>query len=417
MKHIVRWFLVFMILYHVIHTFFWYGLSVIDPFLLSVSKDIVWLLLVAACGIMYWKEIPRFLQQRKIPLLLFVWLLLRSIFLSLQHNIWRDMIMVGIKYDIYPLLIFVTALFLWSVCSFSVYKTKEILLSAISWRRKIAWFILVLGLLIQLLKWLFPDIFSVFGYGAVGDYVLGQHPPLYYRTWPGGVMRLQWLFSGPNNYGFMLVSYFSLLIWYMVILWKQWRRWLLVVVYSASVVWTLSRWVWVGIAAQSFLLILFFRPQWKKYLLLIVVMILVAMFAVANLKVGSTTAHLAAWFSGRDAFIVQPWWYGLASAGPAVHRDAIYLPENHYLQLLLDIGIPWFFLRFGVLGSIFWKLRKRRDDVKKHYQIIVFLFFVWCIWLLIEWLFLHVFEDSMVNYLFFVPFGIAVWSSFWRLSP
>ena len=59
----------------------------------------------------------------------------------------------------------------------------------------------------------------------------------------------------------------------------------------------------------------------------------------------STLAHLAAWGEGWEAFVQQPLGYGLGAAGPAVHFSGIYLPENHYLQLLLDLG---------TIGTVLW---------------------------------------------------------------
>lgn len=106
-------------------------------------------------------------------------------------------------------------------------------------------YVLVIGLIWQLGKLLAPDFFARFGYGPVGDYLVGEAPPLYYRTGPGGVMRLQGIFAGPNNYGYFLVGRCSLLVWYISQHWSDLaRRPRLVslsVVYLVSLIWTLSR--------------------------------------------------------------------------------------------------------------------------------------------------------------------------------
>ena len=187
----------------------------------------------------------------------------------------------------------------------------------------------------------------------------------------------------------------------------RWFMKFLFILYVFSLLWTISRGAWLGVGVQVFLLIWFFKPQRKRYLGWIVLVWVVLMVWVSWMKSGSTIGHGLAWQEWCEAFLANPWWYGLGSAGPAVHRDGIYLPENHYLQILLDIGIPWLLLWLGVLGSIVYKTIDYRLQITGNNVYIVLLIF-WLIGLLVEGLFLHVFEDSMVNYMFLVVLGISL---------
>lgn len=105
--------------------------------------------------------------------------------------------------------------------------------------------------------------------------------------------------------------------------------------------------------------------------------------------------------------------YGLGSSGPAVHHSGQFLPENFYLQILLDIGtvgfLLWCSLMF-LIGKQQYRLRQlitlANEDQYKIYQIFL-AFQKGFLALLVIAMFLHVFEDSMVNYLFFVGYGVA----------
>jgi len=65
--------------------------------------------------------------------------------------------------------------------------------------------IIVVGLMRQLSKMLWPELFYQIGYASFGDRVFGKNPPLYYLTGPDGYARLSGIFSGPNNYGYLFV--------------------------------------------------------------------------------------------------------------------------------------------------------------------------------------------------------------------
>jgi hypothetical protein len=414
MKRAIWLFLLCMLCYHIAHTFFWFGVSLVDPMILSVSKDMLRLLIVLYIFLLHYKQLPKFFSVWKWPVLTCIALIVWSITLSMIQwtSLWA--IVVGFKYDIYPLCIVLCAIYIWHTYPeiVSYIQSKISLTSIIYYVIRI----LVIGLVWQWAKVLLPDVFMGLWYGPVWDYVLGQQPPIWYRTWPWWWMRLQGIFSWPNNYWFFLVTVCSLCIWLIHHAYRNqrnkdlWLRIFVAILFIVSLLWTLSRWAWIWVLAQCCLYVWCMYPRYKKYLLWWVVLVICALLIVAQKKIGSTWAHMTAWIEGISAFSQNPWGYWLASAWPSVHWAWIYLPENHYLQILLDIWLLWLVLWLWVVGSIVYTLRSSRLLFSKEQKILLLLFGFSFVGLLVEWLFLHVFEDSMVNYLFLVPCGIYIWS-------
>lgn len=394
--------------YHLAHTFFvfgrWRDLSTV-----SVVKDILWIFLIVWALVYYRSHFFWFFQKYKVSLLLFVGICIRSVWLSLVH--WWNMhtLMIGIKYDLWPLGIVLSALFLWYTQRKTSYSS---LVSYMSPSIRIIGIVLLVWLLRQCAKIWVPDFFARWWYGPVGDYVVWQHPPIYYRTWPGGTMRLQGIFAWPNNFGFFLVAFASVILYMVSIRWQKKVRVRAIaffVLYAVCVIWTFSRWVLVWVGIQCFFLSCLLWPRWRKYMVWLWVLWVFWLWVMSIWKWWSTVAHIFAWEEGIHAFLSNPRWYGLGSAGPAVHRNGVYLPENHYLQILLDIGIPWLVLRIGVLYTALWSGASLKQAftgaicIDNTQRMLCLLLWLWLVWLLAEWLFLHVFEDSMVNYLFLVP--------------
>jgi hypothetical protein len=132
------------------------------------------------------------------------------------------------------------------------------------------------------------------------------------------------------------------------------------------------------------------------------------------LKPESTLGHFKANLAYIWEIVNHPLWHWLWSSGPAVHHEWTMLPENYFMQIMLDIWSVWFILWCVVIFWILMIFRAIENNFKKwkysNDDAAVFLqwkrLLLWRIALLIMWLFLHVFEDSMVNYLFFCIFGI-----------
>jgi len=128
------------------------------------------------------------------------------------------------------------------------------------------------------------------------------------------------------------------------------------------------------------------------------------LIGISILKTESTLGHIAAKFGSIAYIIEQPGGYGLGTSGPAIHHQGKILPENYYIQLILDIGTIGFILWSILILNIIRILRKIQQRIKEKDT----LYIIWqglnigFFALLIMGIFLHVFEDSMVNYLFFI---------------
>lgn len=130
------------------------------------------------------------------------------------------------------------------------------------------------------------------------------------------------------------------------------------------------------------------------------------------LKRGSTLAHIGAKFGSLQYVRDNPLGYGLGSSGPSIHTGhGTILPENFFIQLMVDIGIPGLIIRLTFRALVLrksYELRMTNHGYKDKFQILMLVLSFGFLGLLLEGMFLHVFEDSMVNYWFFIIWGIAL---------
>lgn len=345
-----------------------------------------------------WKNTKQFLYKNKRLLLVLMFLLVRSFALSRSEQMSMGSIVVWAKYDLYPLIVLVSALAVWSI------------VPKIS--RKPAWFLPILlwllgwWLLWQVSKLLFPEFFVWWWYGAVGDYVLWSAPPIWYRTWPWGMMRLQWLFAWPNNYWFFL-AWIAPLVTYLVLTVQGRKKRLLGSLSVICLARTLSRGAWIGAWVGSALLIWVYFPAYKKYVVWWWIVVTVGIIALSVIKSWSTSGHRIALQEWILALWKQPRGYGLWMAWPSVHYEWIYLPENQYMQIILDLGIPGFMLWCSVWRLVLKNAWKTTFSAPMSPMLLVL--FCGICGLLLEGMVLHVREDSMVNYLILGLFGLVLW--------
>ncbi len=155
----------------------------------------------------------------------------------------------------------------------------------------------------------------------------------------------------------------------------------------------------------------------KKLFVWILWIIILWIAWLSILKSESTLWHIQAKISYIWEIIDNPIWHGLWTSGPAVHHEWTMLPENYFIQIMLDIGTVWFIiwaiLIFNILiifKNIKTYFQKTKTSINKQ---IAFLhwesLYIGRSALLVIWIFLHVFEDSMVNYLFFISFWLLSW--------
>lgn len=416
MQIFLRFFLIFVVLYHLFVTLFVYWVMKGQYYeIFSLSKDLLRVLLILISIIMYFQNIKSYLKLRAKPIILFVVLII--FWLSVSYFQWKTFydIFIWIKYGFLYIFTFLSAT--WLGHNFAIKKDNNNMHKFISFLKSFLCVTIILSLLRQALKFILPDLFQTIWYGPIWDYVFWQNPPLYYRTWPWGSPRLQWIFSWPNNYGYFLVAFFgifiSILNWYKKKS-KEFWNFMLIILRVISIVLTISRSALIGSVLVLILLNISRIKKHRKIFVGLISIFVLAILGISIMKWWSTLAHIHAKFSSLSYVFLQPLWYWLWTSWPAVFHNWSILPENYYIQLLLDIWAIWLLIRALLaknISNIFNKIIKS-EFIQKEEKYIFRIWLSWLfglIWLLVIWLFLHVFEDSMINYLFFSVFGVMTW--------
>jgi len=404
------------VFYQVISTFFVYGIRLCESSYPALIREWIWLLFLFVVLILWYKKFKPYWKHWKKVWIVFIILIGVSVLFSLlKHVSWSNMF-IWIKYWFRWTFILISASFFGYVISEKWQKSKvtQILPWILVW---IVW----AGFLWQWAKLLRPDFFYSLGYGGLDDYSYGENPPIYYLTWFEWTLRRQWFFSWPNNYWYFLVAFLPLVWRFFTNKIKKKENTVLsilaLVVRMAWMVATLSR------AVLVWMVVVFVALYWKhlkskkRWLLRWGIWLLVALAVLSVLKRESTVGHITSKLSTIPEVISEPLWHGLGSSWPAVHYEWKYLPENYYLQIMLDIGTVWFLVWTFMLMclllvqyKVIW-LSKWKQTSEEEYQLqVLYKLQIWFFALFIMWLFLHVFEDSMVNYLFFTIYGIVLWS-------
>ncbi len=367
---------------------------------LSLLRDLWRVAIVAGTAIRKYKYIIPFFRQRKYPIILSGITILSAIILSLyQGTSWYN-IFIGIKYGYMFLWILLSALFVWRTLN---KEQKEKITKTIP---KIIIITIVVGFVRQMLKYIRPDFFFHIGYGPIGDFIFGQEPPVYYRTGPGWEPRLQGLFAWPNNYGYFLAAFFPLILYtfQQQITKNKKLLWMIAIIITiTSVLLTLSRTAWIGTIIGAILIYATRFRQHKKILRSILIVATIGIVWLSILKWWSTQEHIIQKLSSMQYVIDKPLGYGLGSSWPAIHHEGTMLPENYYIQIAIDTGTVWAILLLLTLITFMYSIKTYNK--KNESKPLIIWFFI----LLVMGLFLHVFEDSMVNYIFFITRGLYIW--------
>jgi len=406
-------------IYHIIVTVLWYGIIWWESqAIISIARDMLWLIFVLVIFFWNFKKVKDYLKKWKNVRIRFVVLILFSLWISFLA--WQSIsnIMIWIKYDFFYLLIFLTASFVWFVWF------KKLNKKQINWFQYFLMWILIFGFLWQIMKIIKPEIFMNIWYWKFDDFYFGANPPIYYLTGFEWTTRWQWLFSWPNNYGYFLIAFLPV-----ILLWRwNWLKKikyiiknpfknlniLFVILRILAIALTLSR---AAIIATILIFILLAKDWIKKnkkvsMWILIILILLIAWLSM--LKYESTIWHVKAklWYVWE--IIDNPLWHWLGSSWPAIHHEWTMLPENYFMQVMLDIGTVWFIIWAIVIFQILlifkniklefdkWNRSAEEEMALLHWQKL----YMWRSLLLFIGLFLHVFEDSMVNYIFFIVFGL-----------
>ncbi len=445
-------FILFISVYQLFITLFGYGiLGGAHLEQITIIKEIIRWIATIWFALANSKLSKKYFHRRKKVWITWILLIIYSLWISLiQHKSPYHML-IGIKYDFHFIFVFLSATLIGFLLSKKLKQSpknskQHQINTQDSWANKLntrfskiifysQYFLVLvvfLWFVLQILKFTNPDRFFKIGYWPIGDFVFGHKPPIYYRTGPGGTARRQGLFSGPNNYGYFLVSILPL-----VLLRRKGKKstiknlFLLnperllytgiIILFLLAIGLTLSRTALIGTLT---ILIIHYKSriqQHKKQAVWLWIIALIALLWLSIRKWWSTMEHITHKINGIQQIIQQPLWHGLWTAWPAIHHGWSILPENYYLQVMADIGTVGFlirallifqFLKMFKLIQIYFLQQSTNTKLTPHDEINQAIFLhrkylsIGRSWLLIMGMFLHVFEDSMVNYLFFIPFGI-----------
>jgi len=427
MLRFLKIFFIFIVLYHLLVTIVWYGIfGWMFPQLPALLRDFVWMIFFVIIAIYNFKTLITYLKTWKRPRITFISILIFGVGISLIRDKSIYDIFVGIKYGLLYLFIFLSATYIWYLWSKKDSKILNSELYIMHFLKFLKYLLIVTVIawfLRQGLKFLRPDIFLHIGYWPLNDFKFGVKPPIYYLTGYKWTARRQWIFSWPNNYGYFLIAFLPMIILVckekltsIQAFFKANTNTILNA--SVSILWilaialTLSRTAYIGGIVWLALINIQWIRKNKKIARGILIVLIAGLVGLSILKWASTIDHIKAKFGSIQYVIDKPSGYGLGTSGPAVNYNGTILPENYYIQLMLDIGTLGFILRAILIIQITRlarriqkKIRSINTDTQMIYLIWRWLN-VWRVCLLIMGMFLHVFEDSMINYLFFISWWI-----------
>lgn len=406
MRRFIIWFLVFVSLYHIVVTYFSFWLWIVPPYCILLLRDVLWL--AASWLFILWNRsyIKKYLSQWGNLRLLFLILLISWIVTSII--LWSDVkhMMVWIKYSLYYIMPLLTWLYVGCVWAGSI--TEQWIKKWIHHIWKLLIIILIVWWIWQIIKNIAPWFMTHFWYWPLWDYIYWENPPLYYLTWPKWFERWSWIFSWPNNYWYLLVAFFWLYrygirahvasMWWKVALWS---------LYIVTLLATLSRWAILWVLVQIILIAYIIYHTQRKMIVFAIIAGVWAVLWLSVLKRESTLAHVKAKFDSLHYVQQAPLWYWLGSSWPSVHSQWWILPENFFIQLMMDLWVHGFVIR-AIFRVLMFLIIRRLYQQKPSSRMLLFFTSVWFVWLMVEGLFLHVLEDSMVNYMYFIVWGIVV---------
>jgi hypothetical protein len=146
--------------------------------------------------------------------------------------------------------------------------------------------------------------------------------------------------------------------------------------------------------------------RWVMMGAIVFAVVCVWVVSVSRLKYWSTIERLHRWQESVHLLGESPWiGYGLGMSGPGYFWGWLVVPENLYLQVMLDLWLVWFVGRIVLRCACVFAIKR---------------FVSYDIWrarcggllaLAAVWLVLHPCEDATVN---MVIFGMGTWMIVWQ---
>lgn len=326
---------------------------------------------------------------------------------------------LGFKYDVFFLLALIIWVYLWTIKENFENILKSIFASI--------WIILVI-FLPWFLFWDISKMAEFFGYSTqVSTYNAGWCIA-FAQNVTGWHHRFQWTFWDPIRFSVFLVVFYFIYLWY--ILHKEYneklKKWLLIIIPSifvfvaifsaltkTSVLWLVF---WSSLFAYLTMKIKYNKTLSKKFLInsiwIIWALLAWVLYVKRNLFLHPEAIlwRVENLIISVNMFFYNPFGYWLWIAWPAsqlwTSQNEVlassarkFLPENWFVQILLEQSLIWLILFISILiivWSYLWKIVKHKKD---FLSISIFVSFITIIFM---WNFTHVFEEAATSYTLFL---------------
>lgn len=421
--------------FFILQTFFVFGIPHLwTSTLRSLIRDGLFRLIIFFSIILNIPKLWNFIKSFWFIIIPIVIVALINIFNLLQYNGSGIEIIAGIKYDISYILILWAGL--WIGYIIFIKKQWEQLKKYLQRFFYFSFFLIIWWVLWQILKNITPNIFlNYLGYSSPSDFIPYTNPPIYYLTGSNWMQRLSGFFVGPNTLWFFLISLTSIFAYILQkSIYKKYIK-LCWILYFIITLFTFSRWAIIGVSIQLLFLTLLFNIEstWFKAIIntiqkkrinltLIIIWSLWSLWFVNQRKDGSNIERFSYQTEIQQIIhTIPPLWYWPGYIWPARHyvnnyivdqKNSFSLVENIYLQTIVNQWRIWLLLLLTIIWGIFsihytiWK-RSYNKNKENLLSIIHYLWFG-LISLLSIGFFLHIFIDTMVNYLILFPYGILL---------
>ncbi len=423
-----------------------YGIGLDSP-VINLRKDIyilfIYILILGYNYKKHWFDIRKFFANKfhvVISIMITVFSLI-AIWVSYYNQVqqWLYQIAIGLKYDVFILLpiIFVPMIKI----------TKSDIINILKSLAKTTKIIVIISFILRIVRFgienelLTPRLLTILGFDQVGDFQSGVNPPMYYRTWADGLRRASSIFSGPNDFGFFIVSFlgvfFSLSFWKSKFQDIQFGIWYFI---GLMVLLTLSM-SRSGYGASLVIILACLGVSYKLYkakfrnifikaiidILGLTILGITTILATDNTHIvskwyekiiqrtESTMRHYKLTSRGIEKVQENPIGYGLGTVWPAVHYMEFewLLPENWWIQIAIEAWWIWGLLYIAIISSIILYLTHQSNTIKirskDHHpdsiELLHFMIALGLIGLSLQWLVLHSFEDASVS----LPFFTLIW--------
>jgi len=414
---LLKFLLVIIAFHFFLTTFIRFWLGQFYPFLNSNLVNIVKDLLVLAIIILIilYEVKNKTIQTQHIKYIIYGVILI--IFISIISNYvnWNlEFFIFWFKYDIWPFIILI---------GFSIFslnkKEKE---DFYKFFIKLIKTVLIISLILAIIRFTYPEILYYLWFWKLWDWTNWVRPPVFYQTGSNWIQRLSGLFSWPNHFSFFLIAFWPIIILYTIF--KK-IHFIWIILFLLLLIWTLSRSAFLAFSVEILLISIFIWKNYKQYRKYIysalILWFIVSLWFIFTLyyswklekiilRPSSTNEHIKRFNETLDKIKEKPLlWHWLGTAWPASHYTKTNIvPESWFLQIFYEIwilgGFIWFYTLFYII-YILQKNSKNLHSKPEKENILLIWTSIGLIWLLIQGLVLHSFEDAMVV----IPLFILIW--------